>query len=153
LRREVPDKDRIYYSYVVDSDRKLIGFLSLKDRILARPEKRVAEIMRSDLIFAHVTDDQEDAARKIAKYDLIALPVANGNHFRRKDELFVDVCLHGFELMERMKKASSASPAPMVPAVSVGGGEPAEERRVVLWEPHITQTRASPCVSCVHAIR
>ncbi|MBN1834045.1 MAG: magnesium transporter, partial [Deltaproteobacteria bacterium] len=80
LRREAPDKETIYYSYVVDSDRKLIGFLSLKDLILARPEKRVEEIMHRDLIFAHVTDDQEDAARKIAKYDLIALPVVNGNN-------------------------------------------------------------------------
>jgi magnesium transporter len=80
LRREAPDKETIYYSYVVDSGRRLIGFLSLKDLILARPEKKVEEIMHRDLIFAHVTDDQEDAARKIAKYDLIALPVVNGNN-------------------------------------------------------------------------
>ncbi|MBN1104621.1 MAG: magnesium transporter [Deltaproteobacteria bacterium] len=80
LRREAPDKETIYYSYVVDAERKLIGFLSLKDLILARPEKRVAEMMHRDLIFARVTDDQEDAARKIAKYDLIALPVVNGNN-------------------------------------------------------------------------
>jgi magnesium transporter len=79
LRREAPDKETIYYSYVVDSGRRLIGFLSLKDLILARPEKQVKEIMHRDLIFARVTDDQEDAARKIAKYDLIALPVVNGN--------------------------------------------------------------------------
>jgi magnesium transporter len=77
LRREAPDKETIYYSYVVDSERRLIGFLSLKDLILARPEKQVGEIMHQDLIFAWVTDDQEDAARKIAKYDLIALPVIN----------------------------------------------------------------------------
>ena len=77
LRREAPDKETIYYSYVVDSERRLIGFLSLKDLILARPEKQVGEIMHQDLIFAWVTDDQEDAARKIAKFDLIALPVIN----------------------------------------------------------------------------
>ena len=80
LRREAPDKETIYYSYVVDSDRRLIGFISLKDLILARPEKQVEEIMHRDLIFARVTDDQEDAARKIAKYDLIALPVVNGQN-------------------------------------------------------------------------
>lgn len=40
LRREAPDKETIYYSYVVDSGRRLIGFLSLKDLILARPEKK-----------------------------------------------------------------------------------------------------------------
>jgi magnesium transporter len=79
LRREAPDKETIYYSYVVDSKRRLIGFLSLKDLIIARPEKRIEELMHRDLIYALVTDDQEEAARKIAKYDLIALPVVNGN--------------------------------------------------------------------------
>jgi magnesium transporter len=80
LRREAPDKETIYYSYVLDSSRRLIAHVSLKDLILARPEKRVEEIMHRDIIFAHVTDDQEDAAQKIAKYDLIALPVVNGNN-------------------------------------------------------------------------
>jgi magnesium transporter len=79
LRREAPDKETIYYSYVVDSDRRLIGFLSLKDLILARPGKHVEEFMHRDLIFAQVEEDQEEAARKISKYDLIALPVVNGN--------------------------------------------------------------------------
>lgn len=80
LRREAPDKETIYYSYVVDSDRRLIGFLSLKDLIIARPEKRIDALMHRDLIYAFVSDDQEDAAQKIAKYDLIALPVVNGNN-------------------------------------------------------------------------
>ena len=80
LRREAPDKETIYYSYVVDSERRLIGFLSLKDLILARPDKRVEDMMHRDLIFAHVHEDQEEAAQKIAKYDLIALPVVNGNN-------------------------------------------------------------------------
>jgi magnesium transporter len=80
LRREAPDKETIYYCYVVDTDRRLIGFLSLKDLIIARPEKRIGELMHRDLIFASVNDDQEDAAQKIAKYDLIALPVVNGNN-------------------------------------------------------------------------
>ncbi|MCD6293671.1 MAG: magnesium transporter [Deltaproteobacteria bacterium] len=80
LRREAPDKETIYYSYVLDPDRRLIGFLSLKDLILSRPEKRIEDLMHRDLIYALVSDDQEDAARKIAKYDLIALPVVNGNN-------------------------------------------------------------------------
>ncbi|MBW1705575.1 MAG: magnesium transporter [Deltaproteobacteria bacterium] len=79
LRREAPDKETIYYSYVLDPDRRLIGFLSLKDLIIARPDRRIEELMHRDLIYAVVSDDQEDAARKIAKYDLIALPVVNGN--------------------------------------------------------------------------
>ncbi len=80
LRREAPDKETIYYSYVVDSERRLIGFISLKDLIIARPERRIEELMHRDLIFAFAGDDQEDAAQKIAKYDLIALPVVNSDN-------------------------------------------------------------------------
>lgn len=78
LRREAPDRETIYYAYIVDENRKLQGFVSLKDLILAKPAARVQEIMHRDFIFARVTDDQEDAARKIQKYDLLALPVVNG---------------------------------------------------------------------------
>lgn len=79
LRHEAPDKETIYYAYVIDEKRELLGFISLKDLILARPEARVRDIMHKDVVFAWVTDDQEDAARKIQKYDLIALPVVNSH--------------------------------------------------------------------------
>jgi magnesium transporter len=79
LREIAPDRETIYYAYVVDKQRKLIGFLSLKDLIIARRESRIGEIMHREVIYAHVWDDQEDAARKIQKYDLIALPIINGN--------------------------------------------------------------------------
>ncbi len=80
LRKEAPDKETIYYCYVVDDDRRLLGFVSLKDLILARPDTLVKEIMNKDLIYAHVLEDQEEVARKIQKYDLIALPVVDDNH-------------------------------------------------------------------------
>ncbi len=79
LRQVAPDKETIYYAYVLDDQRRLIGFVSLKDLIVARRDVRVADIMHPDVIFARVDDDQEDAARKIQKYDLLALPVLNGN--------------------------------------------------------------------------
>ncbi|MCB2187924.1 MAG: magnesium transporter [Deltaproteobacteria bacterium] len=77
LRREAPDKETIYYCYVVDHARRLVGFVSLKDLILARPEVTVDQVMHRDLIAARVDEDQEEAARKIAKYDLLALPVVD----------------------------------------------------------------------------
>ena len=76
--RVAPDKETIYYTYVVDEQRKVLGFVSLKDLILAQRESRIADIMHRDIIFARLEDDQEDVARKIQKYDLIALPVLNG---------------------------------------------------------------------------
>ncbi len=79
LRREAPDRETIYYAYVVDEQRKLLGFVSLKDLIVARANRRMADLMHEEVISATVDDDQETAARRIQKYDLIALPVVDAN--------------------------------------------------------------------------
>lgn len=78
LRREAPNKETIYCAYVIDQGRRLLGLISLKDLILARPAAKVEDIMQREVISANALDDQEEAARKIQKYDLIALPVING---------------------------------------------------------------------------
>jgi magnesium transporter len=75
LRREAPDKETIYYAYVVDADRRLLGFVSLRDLILAPPQRRVGEIMQREVVSASADDDQEQVAQLIAKYDLLALPL------------------------------------------------------------------------------
>jgi magnesium transporter len=79
LRHEAPDRETIYYSYVVDPQRKLIGFVSLKRLILARPMARIEDIMQREVISARVDEDQESVARKIARYDMIAIPVVDAN--------------------------------------------------------------------------
>ncbi|MEX2120002.1 MAG: magnesium transporter [Pirellulales bacterium] len=75
LRHEAPDRETIYYCYVVDERRRLVGFVSLKDLILAPPHRRVADIMQTDVVSATVDEDRELAAQKLAEYDLIALPI------------------------------------------------------------------------------
>jgi magnesium transporter len=77
LRKEAPDKETIYYAYVVDDDRKLIGFVSLKDLIISPSHFKVSDVMETDVVSVRVDDDQEDVARKIEKYDLIAIPVVD----------------------------------------------------------------------------
>lgn len=79
LRAQAPDKETIYYIYVVDDHRKLIGFVSLKDIIVARPGRHIRDLMHKDIIKAGVNEDQESVARKIEKYDLIAIPVVDEN--------------------------------------------------------------------------
>lgn len=79
LRVAAPDKETIYYAYVVDDNRKLLGFVSLKDLILAWPQSRVEDLMHRDVISVNVHDDQEVVARQISKYDLLALPVVDNN--------------------------------------------------------------------------
>jgi magnesium transporter len=88
LREVAPDKETIYYAYVVDEQRKLLGFVSLKDLIVARRDVPVEQIMHPDVIYARAEDDQEDAARKIQKYDLIALPVIDSS------DAFVGIITH-----------------------------------------------------------
>jgi magnesium transporter len=78
LRTIAPDRETIYYAYVIDHDRRLLGFVSLKDLILARKDSRIQEIMHREVISARVDEDQEEAAAKIQRFDLLALPVING---------------------------------------------------------------------------
>lgn len=75
VRQEAPDRETINYLYVVDSDRKLLGVVSLRNLFLARPRARIDEIMTRDLVVARVDEDQESVAHKILEYDLIAIPV------------------------------------------------------------------------------
>jgi magnesium transporter len=77
LRQEAPDRETIYYCYVVDNDRKLVGFVSLKDLILAPPAKRVSDIMQLDVVQGRVDEDREQIAHKLMEYDLIALPIVD----------------------------------------------------------------------------
>jgi len=79
VRLEAPDKETIYYVFVVDEERKLVGFVSLRDLIMAPSYLRVKEIMKHELAFAYAHDPQEDVARKLSQYDLIAIPIVNAN--------------------------------------------------------------------------
>lgn len=80
LRREAPDKETIYSAYVVDSARKLIGVVSLRDLILAPLQMALEELINHDPIYAAVDMPQEEVAALIAKYDLLALPIVNSEH-------------------------------------------------------------------------
>lgn len=80
IRLEAPQKETIYYSYIINERRQLIGFVSITDLILANPNALVKDVMHEEIIYANVDEDQESAARKIQTYDLIAIPVVNGNN-------------------------------------------------------------------------
>lgn len=78
LRREAPDRETIYDSYVLDEQRRLLGVVSLRDLLLAPDDRLVCDIMVREVIFARVEDSKETVAEKIADYDLLAVPVTNG---------------------------------------------------------------------------
>lgn len=77
LRDEAPDAETIYQAYVIDKKRKLIGAVSLRELILSDLDRSIKDLMVSDVVSAQVTDDQEDIAKKIARYDLLALPITD----------------------------------------------------------------------------
>jgi magnesium transporter len=77
LRREALDKETIYRAYVVDRERRLHGSVRLEDLILAAPSETVGEIMDVNTYAVRVDDDQEEAAQRIARYDILALPVVD----------------------------------------------------------------------------
>ncbi|ART78792.1 magnesium transporter [Oceanisphaera avium] len=79
LRREAPDAETIYHAYVIDAQRKLVGVVSLRALILAAPGTLMHSLMISNPIHSQVNDDQEDVAKTIARYDLIALPIVDEN--------------------------------------------------------------------------
>lgn len=77
LRRVSPDAETVYYLYVVDEHKRLIGVISLRDLIVSGPQVRVKELMNPDVIYVTTETDQEEVARLIADYNLTALPVVD----------------------------------------------------------------------------
>ena len=75
VRREAENIEHIYVVYVVDEEGKLEGFITLKKLLLAAAHRKVSEIMKTDFVSVHVSLDQEEVARIMERYDLVALPV------------------------------------------------------------------------------
>jgi len=74
LREEALDQETIYRTYIIDSDRQLVGSVRLQDLFLAPSKARVADVMERNTHAVTVTDDQEQVAQQVARYDLLALP-------------------------------------------------------------------------------
>lgn len=77
IRKTGVDKETIYTCYVTDSNRKLLGLVSVKDLLLSDYEEIVGDIMEENIISVGTHDDQEEVANVFAKYDLLALPVVD----------------------------------------------------------------------------
>jgi len=77
LRERHPSADQVYYLYVTDPDRTLVGTITLRGLIVAGPETPVREFMRPDPISVAVDVDAEQVAAAIARYNLLALPVVD----------------------------------------------------------------------------
>lgn len=76
LRRQAEDVEKVYTIYVVDDINKLVGFLSLKRLLFANPKSKIEDLYTGkNVISVKTNDSNEDVARVIEKYDLVAVPV------------------------------------------------------------------------------
>ena len=71
-------EEDIYDIYVVDEDNRLVGSVSVKDLLNAEPAALVESLMEDDVIKVAVDEDQEIAAERLRHYDLLSLPVVDG---------------------------------------------------------------------------
>jgi magnesium transporter len=77
VREQAPERETIYYIYVVDDQRHLVGVVSLRDLILSKSRTRIEDIMQTSPISARADEDQESVAQRLAEYDLLAIPVVD----------------------------------------------------------------------------
>ncbi|MFD2679723.1 magnesium transporter [Bacillus seohaeanensis] len=77
LKNEAPNAETIYYIYVIDEEKKLVGVISLRDLIISHDDVMISEIMSDRVMSVSVSEDQESVARKMKDYDFLALPVVD----------------------------------------------------------------------------
>jgi magnesium transporter len=77
IRAWQPDAEDLYYLFVVDRYGKLAGMVSLRQLVTANPHAIMSDLMDTTVISVPVGTDQEECARIMSRYDLLALPVVD----------------------------------------------------------------------------
>ncbi len=78
IHRTGIDKETINILYVTRADRTLYGFITIRRLILAQPDTLIGDLADTNVLYCSTMDDQETVAQMLHKYDLIALPVVDG---------------------------------------------------------------------------
>lgn len=79
LRRTAAGSETIYHTYIVDPRHRLVGVVSLRELILSPPKASLDQLMTEELVTILPDQHQQEAARLISRYDLLALPVVDEN--------------------------------------------------------------------------
>lgn len=77
IRALAPVTEIVYYLYITDTARRLTGILSLRDLVTSQPDQTIGEIMTREVVSVNTSDDQEEVARLIQRYDFLAVPVVD----------------------------------------------------------------------------
>ena len=78
LQTEHSDVEMAFYLYVVDEYGKLVGVSSLRQLVVVAPETLLKEFMTTDVFSVQTDVDQEEVAKLVARYDILAVPVVDG---------------------------------------------------------------------------
>ncbi len=71
------DMEMVFYVYVVDESQKLNGIVSMRQLIINSSKTKLCDIMSENVISVYANEDQEEVAKVVAKYDLLAVPVVD----------------------------------------------------------------------------
>ena len=77
FKRDAGEVETVYYIYVIDTDEKLIGVISLRELLLANLDMKLSDIMLTKFKKVLPETDEEEVAEIISKYNLLALPVTD----------------------------------------------------------------------------
>jgi magnesium transporter len=80
LQKEHSDVEMAFYLYVVDEYGKLVGVSSLRQLVVVAPETPLKEFMSTDVFSVQTDVDQEEVARIVARYDILAVPVVDDSN-------------------------------------------------------------------------
>jgi CBS domain-containing protein len=79
IREIGPETEFVYYLYVTDQEQTLLGVLSLRTLLLAKPDEPIHAVMETELVSVSTDTSAEDVASTIARYDLLAVPVVSSD--------------------------------------------------------------------------
>jgi magnesium transporter len=77
IRETAHEAETIYYIYVVEKDNRLVGVFSLRQLVLSQPGTLVKDFMEDRIISVNLLDSQDETARVVSKYNLLAVPVVD----------------------------------------------------------------------------
>ncbi|MBS7345341.1 MAG: magnesium transporter [Caryophanon sp.] len=75
LRNEAPTAETIYYLFITNMKKQLVGVISLRDLIVADEDVLIRDVMNERVVSVHANDDQEEVAQIMRDYNFLALPV------------------------------------------------------------------------------
>ncbi|HYM51631.1 MAG TPA: CBS domain-containing protein [Candidatus Limnocylindrales bacterium] len=102
LRELEPDAEQIFYVYVIDEEEHLLGVLSLRDLIVAKPDTQIRDFMIAKVVSVSLDAGPREVAEAISKYNLLAVPVVD-QHNRIHGIVTVD------DVMERVMPTRSGA--------------------------------------------